>query len=175
MVTLRFIAREDALATVPGARSSIGQPSYYIGRTYVAPDRKTGRPAKYEATKEPYEVTLDLEKQDEAIRFNRYVKIAQRGDIWPFDAQTAKLCGVALPAAEFNDGEWRCAPPPQPTPPGSAPADGAGDAPPLPATGLADASPPAAEKAAPALSEPTRSFEDIEDIAAPAKPTKKRS
>jgi hypothetical protein len=122
MVTLRFYAREDALASIPGSRANIGQAANYIGRKYEKPDAKTGKPAKYPATPEPHEVTFSLDKEDDRARFNRYVKIAKRGDIWPADEATAKACDVDLPEVEFHkdDGEWRRAAPLLPLAPGNA-------------------------------------------------------
>jgi len=101
---LRFIAREDALATVPGSRASVGQSAHYVGRTYVAP--KDGKGGMYPATQEPHEAMFDMSKQDDVIRFNRYVKIAKRGDIWPADQETAAACGVEFVQASFKAGEW---------------------------------------------------------------------
>jgi hypothetical protein len=121
VVTLRFIAREDAIATLPGSRANLGQPAWYVGRKYLPADPKTGKPASYPATEDPYEVTLDLDKQDDASRFNRFVKIAKRGDIWAADADTAKACGVELVKATDAKGEWQRAAPPAPVPPGEQP------------------------------------------------------
>jgi hypothetical protein len=101
---LRFIAREDALATVPGSRVNVGQSAHYVGRTYLAP--KDGKGASYPATQEPHEATFDMSKQEDMARFNRYLKIAKRGDIWPADEATAKACGVDYVPASFKDGEW---------------------------------------------------------------------
>ena len=128
MVTLRFIAREDALATVPGSRPSIGQAAFYIGRKYVPPDRTTGKGARYEATEEPFEVTFDLDKQEDAGRFNRYIKIAQRGDIWPADEETAEACGVDFVPTTFSNGEWKRTST-EPTAPGNSPAAAPGNTP----------------------------------------------
>jgi hypothetical protein len=123
MVTLRFYAREDALASIPGSRANIGQAANYIGRKYEKPDAKAGKPAKYPATPEAHEATFNLDKEDDRARFNRYVKIAKRGDIWPADEATAKACDVDLPQVEFHkdDGEWRRTAPRLPLAPGNAP------------------------------------------------------
>lgn len=170
LVTLRFIAREDALATVPGSRANLGQPAWYIGRRYSPPDAKIGKAASYPATKEPYEVTLDLAKQDDSIRFNRFVKIAKRFDIWPFDAETAKLCDVPLPTVVFKDDEWRVPLPPAPHPPGESTSTELG------APALSDVAPPppvmAADEPPPAAS--PEALETALDEKASAK-TKKRS
>jgi hypothetical protein len=176
MVTLRFIAREDALATVPGSRANVGQPAFYIGRKYIAPDRAAGRGARYEATQEPYEVTLDLDRQDDAMRFNRHVKLAQRGDIWPADEETAKHCGLAFVQASFANGEWKRSEPMPPQPPN----DVMSSAPSLPATALhAEPAPEqqAARDATPfGLQPPQDVFADaFADVEVPReKPTKKR-
>ena len=120
---LRFIAREDGLATIPGSRANIGQAAFYIGRTFSPPDKAEGKGASYPATEAPHEVELDLSRQDEVIRFNRYVKLAKRGDIWPADEETANACGIALPAVGFSKdaGEWRLVAQLAPQPPGNSP------------------------------------------------------
>lgn len=120
MVTLRFIARENAVATVPGSRANIGQAAFYVGRKYVPPDREKGKGATYVATEEPHEVSLDLDREDDKARFYRYQKLAKRGDIWAADEKTAKACDVEFVPATFANGEWTRTVV-APRPPGEAP------------------------------------------------------
>lgn len=103
---LRFIAREDALAHVPGAPYAVGQAAAFVGRSFVC---VKGSPPAYPATREPHEVTLNEATKDGINRFARYQKMAMRGDIWPADAETAAACGVDLPSVAFMDGEWKLA------------------------------------------------------------------
>jgi hypothetical protein len=114
---LRFIAAGDALAHIPGAPYAVGQPSRYVGRKFVPP--KDGNPAGYPATQEADEVELNVSRLDDAQRFARYVKFAQRGDIWPADAETAAACGVEYATASFKDGEWTRTSSPAVSPPHS--------------------------------------------------------
>ena len=93
---LRFYAKEDALATVPGFRAGIGQAMSYIGRTYRAP-------GEYPAVKDAHEV--DTEKLS-VSDWHRYLDHGRRGHVWCADQATATACNAELIAVEFKDGAW---------------------------------------------------------------------
>ena len=97
---LRFYAREDALATVPGFRAGIGQAMSYIGRKYEPPGR-------YPATKEAHEVDTDAVSVSD---HHRYLDHGRRGHVWCADAATATECNVDFVELTFKDGVWLKAP-----------------------------------------------------------------
>lgn len=90
---LRFLAREDQLVRIPGAKPLPGQPDMYVGRTFDAASRG------YPATKDGYECDAD---SDGGRRLARLCRID--GSLFPANAETAAACGVSFAQTEFKSG-----------------------------------------------------------------------
>jgi len=95
---LRLLARENAVAFVPGAPRAVNQPPHYIGRRHVV-ENGVG---KFPATEEGTVVDLDQTSPE----FWRYQKLVSRGDVWAGNAETAAALGVAFVSVLFRDGAW---------------------------------------------------------------------
>ena len=93
---LRFYARGDLLARVPGYAPIVGTLPRYIGRTASVIDGITSHPA----TKEAFEI--DSESQHAP----RLAKMARRGDVWCADVATAAHAGAEFAPVRFDSGEW---------------------------------------------------------------------
>jgi hypothetical protein len=96
---LRFFAREDALATVPGFQAGVGQAPSYIGRNYV----KLSSGASFPACKEPTEVDTATMPHGTA---SRWIEHGRRGHIWCADKETAAVCDTEFVELTYKDGVW---------------------------------------------------------------------
>ncbi len=101
---LRFFAREDALATVPGAVVALGQPIQRVGREFVPP--KDGKPGSMPATKDAHEVDIAEGTPAGVQTFEAYRRLAGLGDVWCADEATAQALGASFVPVEFKDGAW---------------------------------------------------------------------
>jgi len=95
---LKFVPRADLLVRVPGAMQFTGQAAPYVGRSKrQLADGTWG----YPADNRPYEVP------SESKELRRLVSMVNRDQaLWPFDEQTAAVCGTKFVAVEWLDGEW---------------------------------------------------------------------
>jgi hypothetical protein len=99
---LRFYAREDALAYVPGIGKQTGQAPRYIGRTLeLKPHLVT-----YPATVDAHEANVDPSSPEQSQQLARYCKLVRNGAIWAADKATADAIGVAFVPVTFRDGAW---------------------------------------------------------------------
>ncbi len=96
---LRFYAKEDALASVPGFQAGVGQAASYVGRKY----EKQLKGGTYAATKEAHEVDTDTMPHGLA---SRWLEHGRRGHVWCADKETAAACDAEFVAVDFKDGAW---------------------------------------------------------------------
>ena len=85
MAKVRFYAKEDQLV--------VGWPEF-IGR-------KRDADGNFPATQDPVEVESESDVGRKLIKLTR-----RDGSLWPADESTARLCGVAHQAVEFNGVAW---------------------------------------------------------------------
>jgi len=93
---LLFYSCVGMLASVSWAPKTQGQPARYIGRTFDLESRR------YKANEEPFKV----EQGTKAAA--RCIKLVGRGEIFPADEETSKLCGLSkhVHIKRNADGEW---------------------------------------------------------------------
>jgi len=93
---LRFYARGDLLARVPGYTPRVGDVPRYVGRSYAVVDGLGSHPAS--------ESSYELDSTSPLAA--RLCKFARRGEVWCADKDTAAAIGVAFVPVKFADGEW---------------------------------------------------------------------
>jgi hypothetical protein len=102
---LKFYAKSEHLVHRPGTKM-VGQVSHYVGRRFVRLDdaegKKAGTAGKHAALREPAMFADDSPEAPHLIRY------AQKGGLWPADAETAAAVGVPFTKVQFDEqqAEW---------------------------------------------------------------------